>query len=48
MKIKIDREKQITILKWLKEGYINTLDLPEAFEGGNLFLELMQSVEDED
>ena len=41
MIVKIDREKRIILLKWLKQGYINTLDLPEAYKDSNLFLELL-------
>lgn len=48
MKIQIDREKKIILLKWLKQGYINTLDLPEAYENGNLFLELMKETPDDE
>lgn len=41
MIVKIDREKRIILLKWLKQGFINTLDLPEAYKDSNLFLELL-------
>lgn len=41
MIVKIDREKKIILLKWLRQGYINTLDLPEAYKDSNLFLELL-------
>ena len=42
MKIALDRTKKITLLKWLQQGYIDTLDLPEAFTEGGDFLELMK------
>ena len=51
MRLPIDRERKIIILKWLKQGYIDTLDLPEAYKDSSFFLEmLMESsmVEDED
>ena len=44
MRIPIDREKRVILLKWLQQGYIETLDLPEAYSKGNsLFLELLKS-----
>lgn len=43
MILQLDREKKIVLLKWLKQGYINTLDLPEAYKDGNLFLDLLMS-----
>lgn len=46
MKIAIDRTKRIVLLKWLKQGYINTEDIPEALEGYNYFEELMKSLPD--
>ena len=51
MKLTIDREKKIILLKWLKQGFIDTLDLPEAYKDSSFFLEmLMESsmVEDEE
>lgn len=42
MKIALDRTKKITLLKWLQQGYIDTLDLTEAFTEGGDFLELMK------
>ena len=51
MRLPIDREKKLIILNWLKQGYIDTLDLPEAYKDSSFFLEmLMESsmVEDED
>lgn len=48
--VTIDREKRLILLKWLRQGYIDTLDMPEAYKGGNLFLELLKesSVEDDE
>ena len=34
----------MVLLKWLKQGYIDTLDLPEAYKEGSLFLDLLQAV----
>ena len=49
MRLPIDREKKLIILNWLKQGYIDTLDLPEAYKDGSLFLDLlMESSMDED
>lgn len=42
MRLAIDREKKLILLKWLKQGYIDTLDLPEAYKDGTLFLELLK------
>lgn len=42
MEIVIDREKKLVLLKWLKQGYIDTLDLPEAYKDGTLFMELLK------
>lgn len=42
MKIVIDREKQLVLLKWLKQGYIDTMDLPEAYKDSTYFFELMK------
>lgn len=42
MRIGLDREKKITLLKWLKQGYIETLDLPEAYKDSTLFYELLK------
>ena len=49
MIVPIDREKKIILLKWLKQGYIDTMDLPEAYKDGTLFMELLMqsSVEEE-
>ena len=48
--MQIDREKRLVLLKWLKQGFINTLDMPDAYKDGNLFLELLKEsgVEDAD
>jgi len=42
MILQIDREKRLTLLKWLKQGFIDTLDMPDAYKDGNLFLELLK------
>lgn len=47
MKIELNRGRKIVLLQWLKQGYINTLDMPECYEGGNVFLELMKETTDE-
>ncbi|MFR9527121.1 MAG: hypothetical protein SNI45_03515 [Rikenellaceae bacterium] len=44
MKIPITREIKIKLLKWLKNGCIDTLDIPEIqTTGAQEFLALMQS-----
>lgn len=48
MKIQLDRNKRIILLKWLKQGYINTLDLPDAMEGYNYFEELLKEIDKEE
>lgn len=48
MRLQIDRNRKIVLLKWLRQGFIDTLDLPEAYEGGNLFLELMKEIGDDE
>lgn len=47
MKIQIDREKQIILLKWLKKGEIDTLEMKELHNGSNYFEELMKSLPDD-
>lgn len=42
MRIQLDREKKIILLRWLKQGYIDTLDLPEAYRDGTLFFEYLK------
>lgn len=42
MILQIDREKKVVLLKWLKQGFIDTLDLPDAYKDGTLFFELLQ------
>jgi len=42
MILQIDREKRLILLKWLKQGFIDTLDMPDAYKDGNLFLELLK------
>lgn len=46
MVIKLDRAKKIIILKWLQQGYIDTLDLPEAYKDSTLFFELLKESSD--
>ncbi len=48
MKLQIDRTRKIVLQNWLRQGFIDTLDLPEAYEGGNLFLELMKEAGDDE
>lgn len=51
MRIPITRDIKIKLLKWLKNGYVDTLDIPEIqTTGAQEFLELMKraSVEDDD
>lgn len=45
MKIPIDRQKRLTLLLWLKKGVIDTMDIPEAFEGYNFFEEMMKEID---
>lgn len=45
MKLLLDRQKRLTLLKWLKQGYIETLDLPEALQGYNFFEEIMKETD---
>lgn len=42
MQIPLDREKKIILLRWLKQGFIDTLDLPEAYRDSALFFELLR------
>ena len=43
MRIPIDRRIKITLLRWLRQGYVDTTDLPEAYSDGNtLFAELLK------
>ena len=43
MKIALDREKKVILLRWLQQGYIETLDLPEAYRESGLFYDLLVS-----
>ncbi|MFR9511377.1 MAG: hypothetical protein SNG69_06615 [Rikenellaceae bacterium] len=44
MRIPITRDIKIKLLKWLKSGYVDTLDIPEIqTTGAQEFLALMQS-----
>lgn len=45
MKIPLDRTKRIILLKWLKQGFINTIDMPDTMEGYNYFEELMKEID---
>lgn len=42
MKLAIDRERKLILLRWLKQGYIDTMDLPEAYKDSTYFFELMK------
>lgn len=44
MRLQIDRQKKLILLQWLKQGYIDTLDLPEAYKDSTLFLELLREI----
>lgn len=35
MRIELDRAKRITLLQWLRQGYIETADIEEIGNGGN-------------
>lgn len=48
MIIPIDKEKKVILLGWLQQGYIDTLDLPEAYKDGSLFEELLKETSIED
>lgn len=49
MRIQIDRQNRIILLKWLKNGVINTRDLEELnSKEDNLFLELIKSLPDDE
>ena len=48
MKVTINREKKIILLKWLKNGVINTLDIPELYDKGSVFLDLMKEIDQEE
>lgn len=41
MVLQIDRTKKLILLKWPKQGCIDTLDLPEAYKNSRLFMELL-------
>ena len=46
MKIQINRKKKILLLKWLKNGFIETNDIPELNEiRDNWFLTLMKETD---
>lgn len=42
MIVALDRTKKIVLLKWLQQGYIDTLDMPDLYNDGSAFLELMK------
>lgn len=49
MRMKLNRETRIVLLKWLKNGVINTRDLEELnSKEDNLFLELIKSLPDDE
>lgn len=51
MKIQLNREDRVQLLKAVQSGVLDTLKVPSLFqclEGGNAFLELMKSLPDED
>lgn len=51
MKIRLNREDRVELLKAIQAGELDTLKVPSLFqclEGGNAFLELMKSLPDED
>lgn len=46
MKIPINRQLKVILLKWLKHGYMNTDDIPELNDGrDNWFLNLMKQAD---
>lgn len=46
MKIPINRQLKVTLLKWLKQGYMNTDDIPELNDVRNdWFLDLMKQAD---
>jgi hypothetical protein len=46
MKIPINRQLKVTLLKWLKQGYMNTDDIPELNDvRNNWFLDLMKQAD---
>jgi hypothetical protein len=49
MIIPIDREKKIVLLKALKKGYLDTMDMPELYgKQFNYFLDIMKRATSED
>lgn len=49
MRLPIDRRIKITLLRWLRQGYVDTTDLPEAYSDGNtLFAELLKETSADD
>lgn len=47
MKIELNRDRRIILLKWLKQGFIDTKDLPEAYKDYTLFEALMMEADDD-
>ena len=46
MKIPINRQLKVILLKWLKQGYMNTDDIPELNDSSdNWFLNLMKQAD---
>lgn len=48
MKLSITPERRRTLLKWLKTGIIDTLDMPEGYDDGAAFQSLLESLEKRD
>ena len=51
MKIRLNREDRVELLKAIQAGELDTLKVPSLYqclEGGNAFLELMKALPDED
>jgi hypothetical protein len=46
MILQLDRTRKVVLLKWLKQGYIDTMDLPEAYKGYSYYEELMKQLPD--
>lgn len=38
----MNRERKLILLKWLKQGFIDSMDLPEAYKDFTMFQELLQ------
>lgn len=42
MILPMNRERKLILLKWLKQGFIDSMDLPEAYKDFTMFQELLQ------